>query len=212
MNKTLAHILGVTRSLFINGFLMLLPVALTIFVFKVAFNLARACLAPLRCVEPVCLRSVPYVEFFLALVLILIVGLILRVFVLKQLIHALERLVMRIPLVRPIYTGFKHIIHAFSQQDSESFQQVVFVEFTRPGAYCIGFVTGTLSPTLSPDPSQTYYNIFIPHTPNPTGGFYFIATAKDFKPANMTVQEAMTLVLSAGIVQPEVAGSDQTPC
>lgn len=203
MYTILSKSLSMLRSLFISGLLMLLPVALTVFIFQVAFELVRACIAPLRYLEPTTLRSVPYIEFALAIALILLVGLILRVFVFKQLVHALERLITRVPLVRPVYSGLKHIIHAFSKQDAESFQQVVFIEFTRPGAYCIGFVTGTLSPNLSPDSSQTYYNIFIPHTPNPTGGFYFIATAKDFKVAKLTVQEAMTLVLSGGIVQPD---------
>ena len=82
-------------------------------------------------------------------------------------------------------------------------QQVVYVEFPRKGVYAIGFVTGTLPPEIAPKTDETYYSVFIPTTPAPTTGDFAALTEKEFIKCSLTRQEAMALVISGGIIQPD---------
>ena len=88
---------------------------------------------PLRDIEPEYLRAIPYIEFGLALSLVLLLGLISRNLIFKKLVHYAEKLILKIPLIRPVYNGSKQIVHAFTHNDKTSFQQVVFIEFPRKG-------------------------------------------------------------------------------
>lgn len=204
MKKTIGkYILDQTRSLFFNGLLMLLPVTITFYLFKFAFKIMQSWISPLRELEPSYLRRIPYLEFILAIGLILLLGLISRNLIFKQLVHYFEKLILKIPLVRPVYQGSKQIVHAFTHQDKESFQHVVLIEFPRKGMYSLGFLTSHLTTDLAPTNGEVYYNVFIPTTPNPTTGYYVIAKQEDFKQTNLTRQEAMSLIISGGIVQPE---------
>ena len=109
----------------------------------------------------------------------------------------------QIPFVRPLYTGVKQLVSAFSPSDTLTFQQVVLIEFPQKGMFSVGFQTSEIAPEIAPDKQDTYYNVFIPTTPNPTTGFFVMAKRKDFKPVNLTTQEAMALIMSGGIVQPK---------
>ena len=196
-------ILDQLRSLFFNGLLMLLPVTITFYLFKFLFHIMQSWLSPLRDLEPEYLQAIPYLEFALAVTLILILGLISRNIIFKQIINHLEKVIGKIPLIKPIYRGSKQLVHAFTHHDKDSFQQIVYIEFPRKGVYSIGFVTSELKKSLSPNKSKKYYNVFIPTSPNPTTGYYVLATEEDLIPTSLTRQEAMTLVISGGIVQPD---------
>lgn len=201
--KVRRTILEQLQSLFLNGLFMLLPVTITFYLFKFAFRLIQSWIEPLRNIEPEYLRAIPYLEFALALGLILLLGLISRNFIFKQLLHYAEKVILKIPLIRPVYNGSKQIVHAFTHNDKASFQQVIFIEFPRKGIYSLGFLTSALKQELAPNEIDTFYNIFIPTTPNPTTGYYIIAKKDDFQLANLTRQEAMSLIISGGIIQPE---------
>jgi uncharacterized membrane protein len=163
----------------------------------------HAWLAPLRDIEPEHLRAIPFLEFALAVIFILLIGLISRNIIFKRILHHVEKLIGKIPLIRPVYQGLKQLVHAFTQRDKQGFQLIVLIQFPRPHVYSIGFVTSELTPTLSPDKTKTYYNIFIPTTPNPTTGYYIIATKDELIITDLTRQEAMALIISGGIVQPD---------
>ncbi|HBR70225.1 TPA: hypothetical protein DIC20_02800 [Candidatus Dependentiae bacterium] len=204
IKKVKRTILEQLQSLFLNGLFMLLPVTITFYLFKFAFRIIQSWIEPLRSIEPEYLRAIPYLEFALALSLILLLGLISRNFIFKQLMHYAEKVILKIPLIRPVYNGSKQIVHAFTHNDKTSFQQVIFIEFPRKGVYSLGFLTSELKPEFAPhNGDDIYYNVFIPTTPNPTTGYYIIAKKDDFKLANLTRQEAMSLIISGGIIQPE---------
>lgn len=191
------------RSLFLSGLLMLLPITITIIIFKFAIKLMHGWLAPLCKLEPMCLRAIPGFEFFLALLIIIAIGFISRILLFKTFIQASERLIGKIPLIRPVYHGVKQIVYALTHQDKDSFQQIVWVEFPRKNCYSIGFLTGPLNPEFAPDAQQQYFNIFIPNVPNLTAGHYIVVTKDDFKPSPLTRQEAISILISGGIVQPK---------
>lgn len=195
------------KSLFLSGLLTLLPIILTFAFFSFALRLIQSWFHPIYHIMPSCLKSVVYSEIYLVLIAIFFVGAILKFFLLHPIVDSIEKyFVKKLPLIRPVYFGIKQLIHAFSPQDTVHFQKVVALEFPRPGIYSIGFVTNRLTADIvgkdKNDPT-VYCSIFIPNTPNPTTGYYVIIPEKDCTVISITRQEAMTIVISGGIIQPD---------
>lgn len=205
LSKLVSRITQYIWSLFLSGLFTILPITLTIALFNTSFKLIAGWLQPLRAfTQSTFLDAIPYAEVVVAIAAVFVIGAFIQIVVLNPLIHAFENLLFRIPLVRPVYSGIKQLVAAFSFQNKVTFQQVVIVEFPRQGMYSIGFLTGELAPDIAPRQGEKFFNIFVPTTPNPTTGFLVILPEKDIQPVNnLTRQEAMTMVISGGIVQPD---------
>jgi uncharacterized membrane protein len=190
-------------SLFLNGLFAMLPITLTVAVFTLTFRLLRNWLEPLKRFGLPFIGVTPYSEIILAIVIIFIAGTLYNAFILRPIIHAIENLFSRIPLVRPVYSGIKKLVEAFSFQNKTSFSKVVLVQFPREGIYSIGFLANELDKKISPDTSKIFYNIFIPTTPNPTSGFLVILPEEHVTIIDISRQEAMAMIISGGIIQPD---------
>jgi uncharacterized membrane protein len=204
------NILGLTRNtykkirqLFLKGLLFLLPIAITFSLFSFSINLIRSWLIPLRRLHLPLLEMIPYYELLVVAIFILAVGGFLQAFVLKPCIKLIEDILSQIPLLNSVYFGVKQLLEAFSGKNKSSFKDVVYVEFPRPGIYSIGFLTSEVPAEIAPNDKATYYNIYIPTTPNPTTGYFIVLPKDQFKHANLTRQEAITLIISGGILQPD---------
>ncbi len=203
LRSRIRTIIGKLSTLFISGLLTILPVTLTIAVFSFSFHLLKSWLSPLHRIIPDFLLRIPHAEIILGILFVLFVGAVLKVFVLRSVIHGFEALIARLPLIRPVYIGIKQLVHAFSPQDTMSFKQVVLIEFPRKGAYSIGFVTSEVPLQLSPQNAPGFYCVFVPTTPNPTTGFFMFVPQIEVTVIDLTRQEAMALIISGGIIQPE---------
>jgi uncharacterized membrane protein len=190
-------------SLFLTGLFSLLPITLTIAVFSVSLRVLQSWLEPLKRFGIPFLGTIPYSEVILAIIIIFIAGTLYNIFILRPIIHAIEKLFSRIPLIRPVYSGIKKLVGAFSPQDKVSFNKVVRVEFPRNGIYSLGFLASTIDAKIAPDNSQTYHSVFIPTTPNPTSGFLIIVPESQLTIINISRQEAMAMIISGGIIQPD---------
>jgi len=191
------------KSVFMHGFFTLLPIAITFGIIRFAFRLIKTTLAPVYNLEPAWLTKIPHSEIFLTIIVIFILGIFFDIFLLNVL-HAIENKILnRIPLLRQVYFGVKQLVAALSPQDKVSFTTVIMVEFPRPGIYSLGFLTNEIIPENFPTLQGKHVSVFIPTTPNPTTGFYIIAPATSCHPINLTRQEAMTLIISGGIIQPQ---------
>jgi len=159
-------------------------------------------LAPLQRISGPIFSYIPHAEIILALAIIFISGVLFKSLIARSFVDIFEYFVKRMPLVRTVYTGVKQLVHAFSPSDHNSFQQIVLVEFPRTGIYSIGFLTSQVAQEIKPDNNHDYFNIFIPTTPNPTTGYFVMVKREDYKIIDITTQEAMALIISGGIVQP----------
>jgi uncharacterized membrane protein len=114
-----------------------------------------------------------------------------------------ESLLHRMPIVRPIYRMMKQIFEALFAKDGSSFRKVGLVEFPAPGMWSLVFLSqppgGDVSTKL---PQGEHVSVFLPCTPNPTTGFFFFVKRKDIIELDISVENAMTLLISAGMVQP----------
>lgn len=204
IKKSFASCIKYVWLLFINGLLTLLPIIITLSVFNFLFKIMKSWLAPLNKLLDLIpyLSIIPHAEIILAILIIFGAGIILKSFLIRSLLSTFETLVEYVPLVRPVYTGIKKLVHAFSPTDTATFKDVVLVEFPRKGMYSIGFKTTQMAKDISPDQEHDFYNIFVPTTPNPTTGYFIIVKQEDFTSIDLTTQEAMALIISGGIVQP----------
>ena len=154
MIRSLKHSFGTlfyfVWSLFLKGFLALLPITLTIGLLTFTFKKLKSWLHPIYEMEPAFLKSIPFSEFLLTFFVILIMGFILNSFILQSFWDSFEKLVGKIPIVRPIYNGIKQLVQALNPDEQSGFKQVVLVEFPKKGVYTIGFVTSELATHLSP--------------------------------------------------------------
>jgi uncharacterized membrane protein len=203
--KTLISRLG--RSiwlLFFNGLMAILPITLTIIFFNTFIRIIVGWLEPLRHIAShTILSKVPFVEIIIGVAIIFFIGIMYNTFILKPIVHLLESLIFKLPLVNPVYSGIKQLISAFSIQDKLTFKKVILTEFPRKGIYSLGFLTSEIAPELTPDREKKYFTVFIPTTPNPTTGFCIILTEEELIVVDLSRQEAMAIIISGGIIQPE---------
>lgn len=203
MNQKLTDRLA---HLFLTGLVTILPITLTIALFNSSLKMVIAWLEPLQTlINPHILTLIPHAEIVFAILIIMIIGTLYNMFLLDHIIHLLELLVKKIPLVRPVYIGIKKLIHAFGSQDKVNFKKVVMLEFPRSGIFSLGFLTSEIDSTIAPTQDKKYFSIFIPTTPNPTSGFCIIASEDELLFTQWSQQEAMTMIISGGIVQPNIA-------
>ncbi|MCL4360737.1 DUF502 domain-containing protein [Candidatus Dependentiae bacterium] len=192
------------RSIFLNGLLTILPITITVALFRFSFKLIKSWLQPVYNFEPTYLKSIPHSEILLVIAFIFLIGFILKYFILEHIIHAIERILARVPLLSKVYAGVKQLINTITGKDpATNVQNIVFVEFPRIGIYSLGFVTGEIAKEIVPNIQEKIYSIFIPTSPNPTTGFYIACREKDFFVVNMTKQEAIAIIISGGIISPE---------
>lgn len=194
---------NVIKSFFINGLLTLLPIVITLTFFSFTFRLIKSWLAPLQELDIPYINIIPHGEIILVLMLVFAAGVILRSFIIQSILDLFELLLSNIPIIYPVYTGVKQLVHAFSPGGKETFKQVVLVEFPLKGTYSLGFLTCEMKKELAPNKEEPFYNIFVPTTPNPTTGYFVVMPQKNFVTVDLTTEEAMALIISGGIIQPD---------
>lgn len=201
----LEQIVFYLRKFFLNGLIAILPITLTIALFSISFRLVANLLTPLTTLtQETFLRYIPYSEIILAIIIICFIGTLYNFLVLRSLIDFVEKLVFQIPLIRPVYSGIRQLVRAFSLTDDNiAFKKVVLIQFPRKKIYSIGFLTSELQSEIAPNKEQKFFNIFLPTAPNPTSGYFVIVPEEDIIIVDLTHQEAMGMIISGGIIQPE---------
>lgn len=199
----LGRIYSLIKSFFINGLLTLLPIVITLSFFSFTFKLIKMWLAPLQELDIPYINLIPHGEIILVVLFIFAAGIVLRSFIIQSVVNLFELLLSNVPIIYPVYNGIKQLTHAFSPNGKETFKQVVLVEFPLKGTYCLGFLTSELTKELAPNKEEPFYNIFVPTTPNPTTGYFVIVPKQNFTTVDLTTEEAMALIISGGIIQPD---------
>ena len=138
------------------------------------------------------------------LLFILIIGLMARNIAGRWLLDVGERILQSIPLAGAVYKTLQQILETLFKDSKSKFRRVVMVEYPRRGVWSLGFVTGTLSPSLQTHLEKPMLSVFIPTTPNPTSGWYAIIAADDVINLPISIEDAFKVLISGGIVSPNV--------
>ena len=113
-----------------------------------------------------------------------------------------EKILSKMPVLRNIYSGLKQLFEAILNKKSNSFREVVLIEYPRKGIWAMGFLTGNTEGEVQRITKNSLLNIFLPTTPNPTSGFLLFLPSKDVVRLSMTVEEGIKMIISAGMLTP----------
>ncbi|MCJ7522309.1 MAG: DUF502 domain-containing protein [Dehalococcoidia bacterium] len=194
----LAWITGRVRRYFLTGVLVLVPLAATLLIFKWLFDAIDGILEP--AVEAIFGRPIAGIGFVAIIVLIFLAGLFASNVIGKKVIQRGESLLEDLPMIREIYVTLKQILQSVILPNKGGFREVVLVEFPRPGMKTIGFVTNRIKDMEG----KKLVNVYIPTTPNPTSGYLEIIPEEDVVKIDMSIDDALKMVLSGGMVSPDV--------
>ena len=198
------------RNAFVSGLLLIAPVGVTIFVIN--FLIQRIG-APTRqffffFIPPnrstfIWIEYGLYVAAVLAVaVMITLLGWLSRQLIGRILVNLFERVVDSVPLVRNVYNTVKQIRDTFVQQEKAVFQRSVLIEYPRKGVWALGFLTGQGKGEIQHRTESDLLNVFIPTTPNPTSGFLLMVPREEVRDLDMSIPDAMKLIISGGAVVP----------
>lgn len=189
------------KQTFIKGLFALLPIVITLYALYFFISLLDNFLGGF--ITLIFGRPLPGIGLLASLILILITGFFVTNFVGARIVSFGENLIHKIPIVHKIYFGVKQIIDSISLQGKQLFSKVVLVEYPRKGYYAMGFVTGECKGEVQDKTSAHLVNVFIPTTPNPTSGMLILVPQNEIIYLDMTIEEGLKLIISAGVVVPE---------
>ncbi|MCW9680467.1 DUF502 domain-containing protein [Dolichospermum planctonicum UHCC 0167] len=151
-----------------------------------------------------------FVGLAVPLLSILVIGLMARNIAGRWLLDVGERLLHAIPLAGQVYKTLKQLLETLLKDSHSKFRRVVLVEYPRRGIWAIGFVTGIISHEIQNHISRPVISIFVPTTPNPTTGWYAIVPEEEVINLSISVEDAFKIIVSGGIVAPNMETSDLT--
>jgi Uncharacterized conserved protein len=153
------------------------------------------------------LFGIPGMGLLFMLALFIVIGFIATNWLGKKLSGLTDTLFARMPVLSSLYSTLKQLFHTFLGENTQSFREVVFVEFPRDGCWSIGFVTGG-GPDGAKALGKNMVYVFVPTTPNPTNGFLFMAPRESLRESKMTVEQGLKAVVSMGIASSETSATE----
>ncbi|MDP3097274.1 MAG: DUF502 domain-containing protein [Syntrophales bacterium] len=208
------------KRIFLTGLAVVIPAGLTIYILSFIIGMMDNLLRVIpKQYQPDNLLHVhiPGLGAIVTVILIFVCGLVTTSYIGNRLVRFGEHLVGKIPFVRSVYRAIKRIADSLFMDKTRSFKKVVLVEYPRRGVYSVGFVTGTPNGEIQNIIGQKSpcVGVFMPLALTPTTGFFIMVPRDELMELRMTVEEAFTLIISAGIVTPNerltVAGRETTP-
>jgi uncharacterized membrane protein len=190
---------------FLAGLLVFLPVVITLWFLGWVIGLLDGLLDVL----PASVHPQTYLPFaipglgaLVTVTLILFLGILTRGVATRRFLAAWENIFVKIPIFRGVYTAVQKLVQTFLGQ-SENSRQVVMIEYPRKGIYTVGFAMGRAWRELENKQDAQLVNVFVPTTPNPTSGFYLLVPTAEISPLDMTMEEALKLITSGGLITPD---------
>ena len=202
------------RKWLLSGLLVLVPLIITLWVLEWVVSTLDQTLniLPLNW-QPDQLFGihVPGLGVAFALMVVLSIGALASNFIGNRLVNWWHALLHRIPVVRSIYSSVKQVSDTLFSEKGNAFRQALLVQWPHPGMWTIGFLTGTPAGDLlrqlqaqgSPASlADEFHSVFVPTTPNPTGGYFVLVRKSDCVALQMSVDEALTYIVSMGVIVP----------
>lgn len=207
------------RNYFLAGIIVTAPIGLTIYLVFITIQaidrnvrgLVPQGYEPERFIPYELPYGIPGLGILAALVLLTLIGFLATNLLGRTLLTLGERLVARMPVVRGIYSALKQIFETVFSQSGNSFRQVALVPWPSAGSWTIAFVTNYVQGEVSHRLGTDLVTVYVPTTPNPTGGYMTYYRRSDVVILDMTVDEAMKLIISCGVIVPPQKSLPQKP-
>ena len=201
------------RRYLVTGILVWAPIAVTFLLLRFAVNtLDRSLrLLPAAYRPEVLLQElfnteapvhIPGLGIILTFLILLVTGVLAANYVGRHVVGGWESLMQRIPVVRSIYSGAKNFAEIVFSDSNDSFKNVLLIEYPRKGVYSLAFQTASELGEVQAKTGEDVVCCFVPTTPNPTSGFVIMVPRNEVKVLAMTVDEALKMIISLGVVVP----------
>ena len=189
----------------ITGLLIWIPLVITIWVLKLivdALDQTLLLLPPEFRTENWLGYHVPGMGVVMTAVIVFITGVFATNFFGARLVQLWHEVLNRIPVVNSIYSSVKQISDTLFSSSGQAFRKALLVQWPREGMWTIAFLTGTPGGDVAQHVKGDYLSVYVPTTPNPTGGYFIIVARKDVIELDMSVDEALKYIISMGVVPP----------
>lgn len=193
------------RKWLLSGLLVIMPVAITIWVLEWFISTLDQTLLILPGnwhPDKLIGFHIPGFGLLLALAVLLVVGATASNFFGRKLVDWWNILLHRIPVVRSIYSGVKQVSDTLFSDSGNAFRKAVLIQWPREGMWTIAFVTGVPGGDTANYLQGDYMTVYVPTTPNPTGGYFIMLRRSDCIELRMSVDEALKYIISMGVVVP----------
>jgi len=193
------------RRYLIAGLLVWVPLGITIYVITfLVTTLDQTLLLVPPALRPEALVGfhIPGLGVVLSFVILLLTGMIAANFFGLRLIQLWESLLGRIPVVKSIYSSVKQVSDTVLSDQGTAFRKALLVEFPRPGCWTIAFLTGAPADSVVDHLPGDHVSVYVPTTPNPTGGYFVMVPRSAVRELDMSVDEALKYIISMGVVSP----------
>ncbi len=195
------------RNYFITGLLVLVPLVVTFWLLSTLIQTMDQSLLLLPEAwrpEKMLGFSIVGLGAVLTIAIIFVTGVIATNIFGQQLILLWENLLSRVPVVKSIYSSVKQVSDTIFSDSGNAFRKALLVEFPRKGSWTIAFLTGEPGGDVSNHLHGDYVSVYVPTTPNPTGGYFLMMEKKDVVELDMSVDQALKYIISMGTVAPEL--------
>jgi len=193
------------RKYFITGLLIWIPLVITLWVLKFIFDVLdqSLLLLPLEFHTESWLGvHIPGLGAILTVATVFATGILATNFFGAQLVELWNGVLHRIPVVNSIYSSVKQISDTLFSSSGQAFRKALLVQWPHPGTWTIAFMTGTPGGDVLKHVPPDCISVYVPTTPNPTGGYFVIVQRKDVIELDMTVDQALKYIISMGVVPP----------
>lgn len=193
------------KRYFLTGLLVITPIWGTILILRTLFVAVDDILGE------VLAQALPQGSYIRGLgiatliLLIFTVGLLATNIIGRRIVTHWEDWLHRVPVVRGIYATLKSMMDILSFGERKKYNRVVLIQFPKNGHYCFAFVTGALEGQVQTIADQPLVNVYVPTSPNPTSGYFLLVPEREVVPLDISVEEAMKLIVSGGLYQPTQA-------
>lgn len=196
------------RRYFITGLLIWVPLVITLWVLDLlvgTMDQTLLLLPPRWRTEGWIGVHVPGLGVVLTLVIVFVTGVLAANIIGQRLVRFWEGALARIPVVNSIYNGVKQVSDTLFAPGGQAFRKALLVQWPSPGTWTIAFLTGTPGGDVMKHLKGDYLSIYVPTTPNPTGGYFVMVPRDSVVELDMTVDEALKYIISMGVAAPNGA-------
>jgi uncharacterized membrane protein len=193
------------RRYIIAGLLVWVPLVITIWVLNLVVSTMDQSLALLpRALQPEALFGfkVPGLGVLLTVLVVLVTGIAVSNILGQKMVALWEQGLKRIPFVNSIYNGVKQVSDTLFKPGGQAFRKALLVEWPREGMWTIAFLTGAPGGDVASHLRGDYLSVYVPTTPNPTGGYFVMLPREDVIELDMSVDDALKYIISMGVAAP----------
>lgn len=187
------------KRYFLTGLLVITPIWGTILVLKTLFITVDSILGNMLARVVTEGYYVPGLGILTLFLLIFLAGMMATNLIGGRLVKRWEEFLDRVPVVRGIYATLKSMMDILSFKQREKYNKVVMIQFPKNGHYCLAFVTGETREEVQGLTSEPLVHVYVPTSPNPTSGYFLLVPEKEVIAVDLSVEEAMKLIVSGGL-------------